>query len=505
MLQALFSFRERYRILHLTWFAFFISFVVWFSVAPFATTIQRELHLTSPQLKVLAICNLALTIPARIAIGIVLDRYGPRLTFSALLIFAVVPCLLTATARDFNQLVWSSLINSILGAGFVAGVRMVAEWFPSKEIGLAQGVYGGWGNFGAAASQFCLPLLAVAIAYFTGGTLNWRIAIATIGFVTALYGSIYFRYTQDTPPGEVYQRPQRHGGLEVTSPRSFWAMMLLDLGLLVSLGLLTYPLAQNNIHFLNSVQVQFIWIFLGLLYVFQFYKAWQVNREIVGALNPFSSEFLQPSQYYPFNQRYQMRQIALLDFTYLTNFGSQITALSILPTWFEQTFGLNPVAASLVATAYPVLNLVSRPSGGLISDRAGSRKWTMTGLTIGIGIGYLLMAKLDSHSNLTVAIGATMLCAYFVQAGAGATFSIVPLIRKSATGQIAGSVGAYGNVGGVVYLLIYSFSNARTLFYSMGVTALICASLCAFFLKEPQSSSATNSLETAVTSTKHPS
>ena len=504
MLRALFSFRDRYRILHLNWFAFFISFVVWFSISPFATTIQRELHLTSPQLKVLAICNLALTIPARILIGMVLDRYGPRLTFFALLVFAIVPSLLSATAHDFNQLVWSSLINSIMGAGFVAGVRMVAEWFPSKEIGLAQGIYGGWGNFGAAASQFCLPLLAVTSAYFIGGTLNWRIAIATVGVACAIYGIIYFRYTQDTPPGEVYQRPKRHGGLEVTSSRSFWAMTLLDLGMLISLGLLTYPLAQNNIHFLNSVQVKLIWVFLGLLYILQFYKAWQVNREIVGSLNPFSSDFLQPSVYYPPNQRYQVRQIALLDFTYLTNFGSQITALSILPIWFEQTFELNPVTASLVATAYPVLNLVSRPSGGLISDRAGSRKWTMTGLTIGIGIGYLLMGKLDAHSNLSVAIALTMLCAYFVQAGAGATFSIVPLIRKPVTGQIAGSVGAYGNVGGVIYLLIYSLSNAQTLFYSMGVTALICASLCAFFLKEPQSSFAT-SPEMAVTATKHSS
>lgn len=210
---------------------------------------------------------MALTIPARIAIGIVIDRYEPRLTFSALLVFAIVPCLLGATAHDFHQLVWSSLINRIVGSGFVAGVRMVAEWFPPKEIGLAQGIYGGWGNFGAAASGFCLPLLAVTSAYFTGGTLNWRMAIATIG----------------------------------------------------------------------------------------------------------------------------MRQTALLNFSYLTNSGSQITVLLILPTWFEQTFELNPVAASLVATAYPVLNLVFRPSGGLISDRTGSRKWTMTGLTSGIGIGYLLI------------------------------------------------------------------------------------------------------------------
>ena len=129
----------------------------------------------------------------------------------------------------------------------------------------------------------------------------------------------------------------------------------------------------------------------------------------------------------------------------------------------------------------------------------------MTGLTIGIGISYLLMGKLDARSNLTVAIALTMLCAYFVQAGAGATFSIVPLIRKSVTGQIAGSVGAYGNVGGVIYLLIYSLSNTQTLFYTMGVTALICASLCAFFLKEPSSSLATTAPKTLVSSNKHSS
>jgi NNP family nitrate/nitrite transporter-like MFS transporter len=114
------------------------------------------------------------------------------------------------------------------------------------------------------------------------------------------------------------------------------------------------------------------------------------------------------------------------------------------------------------------------------------------------------MGKLDARSNLTVAIALTM-CAYFVQAGAGATFSMVPLIRKSVTGQIAGSVGAYGNVGGVIYLLIYSLSNTQTLFYTMGVTALICAILCAFFLKEPSSSLATTAPKTLVSSNKHSS
>ena len=193
------SFSGRYRILHLTWFAFFLSFVVWFSFSPLATAIQKDLHLTPEQIKVLAICNLALTIPARIVIGMVLDRFGPRLTFSCLLGFAVLPCFATAIAVSFNQLVWCSLGTGIMGAGFVVGVRMVAEWFPPKEIGIAQGVYGGWGNFGAAAAGFILPSFAVATAVLTGGTSNWRLSVALSGLVSAIYGLIYYFSVSDTP------------------------------------------------------------------------------------------------------------------------------------------------------------------------------------------------------------------------------------------------------------------------------------------------------------------
>jgi len=73
------SFSGRYRILHLTWFL--LTFVVWFNYAPVATVIKAEFGLNEGQLRTLAICNVALTIPARIIVGMVLDRYGPRITY----------------------------------------------------------------------------------------------------------------------------------------------------------------------------------------------------------------------------------------------------------------------------------------------------------------------------------------------------------------------------------------------------------------------------------------
>ena len=225
-----------------------------------------------------------------------------------------------------------------MGAGFVVGVRMVAEWFPDQEIGIAQGIYGGWGNFGAAAAQFTLPAIAVATTFLSNGAVNWRLAILLTGIIAALYGVIYFFSVEDTPPGKVYQRPQRHGAMPVTSVKSFWAMITLDLGMLLSLGLLTFPLTQLTIHFLQGWQELLCWGFLAGLFILQTYKSWQVNQEVVGSLNPFNSNFIKDSKTYPPAQRYQFRQIALLSFTYLTNFGAQLAVFSILPMFFEQTF-----------------------------------------------------------------------------------------------------------------------------------------------------------------------
>ena len=172
MLNGLLSFKGPYKILNFAWFAFFLTFVVWFNYAPFATTIRADFHLTLAQSRTIGLCNLALTIPARILIGMILDRLGPRITYSAILIYAAIPCLAFALAQSFEQLVISRLAMGIVGAGFVVGIRLVAEWFDAKVIGLAQGIYGGWGNFGSFASEAILPSIALATAFLASGHEN---------------------------------------------------------------------------------------------------------------------------------------------------------------------------------------------------------------------------------------------------------------------------------------------------------------------------------------------
>ncbi|MEO9168373.1 MAG: MFS transporter, partial [Aestuariivirga sp.] len=74
----LFSLEPRIKILHYSWFAFFISFVVWFNLAPLAASIRDTFNLTKPEVAALLTLNVALAIPGRVLAGVLVDKIGPR-------------------------------------------------------------------------------------------------------------------------------------------------------------------------------------------------------------------------------------------------------------------------------------------------------------------------------------------------------------------------------------------------------------------------------------------
>ena len=102
---AVFKFRSpEIRALHLTWIAFFITFYVWFNMAPLASSMLKSVNwLTTDDLKLFAICNVALTIPARIIVGMALDRFGPRRVFSVLMVTMSLPALAFAFGNSMTQ------------------------------------------------------------------------------------------------------------------------------------------------------------------------------------------------------------------------------------------------------------------------------------------------------------------------------------------------------------------------------------------------------------------
>lgn len=465
LLRGVFRAGRATRTLHLTWVAFFTTFVVWFNFAPFATTIGKQFDLSKGQLVTLGLCNLALTVPARLVVGSLLDRFGPRRTFSAILVYALIPCLVFATAQSFTTLVIGRLLVGVVGAGFVVGIRMVSEWFPPREVGTAEGIYGGWGNFGAAAATLALPVIADVV----GGPDAWRWVIAGTGVIAAACGIVYSRSVTDTPDGVAYQRTKKASALEVTSPGAVWGLMALSVPLAAALGVIGWRIWKVGV--ITSAGLAVAIAASAVLLGIQLLAVHRANATA-------------RADGYPPEDRYPFASVAVLSLAYACTFGSELAAVSFLPTFFESTWGLSTAVAGAAASAFAVMNLVSRPAGGLISDLVTSRRRWLALLLGCLGGGYLLLSRLGAAWPLPVAIAMVLGTSLFAQAGNGAVYAIVPLVKKRVSGQIAGMAGAYGNVGGIAFLTTLIFVPVQSVFLVMGGASVV-ACIAARWLVEP--------------------
>lgn len=469
----LMSFTGKMKILHLSWMAFFITFLVWFNHAPLLSVIADSLGLSSSEIKTLLILNVALTIPARIIIGMLTDKYGPRLTFAVLLAVCSLPCFMFAFAQSFEQAAVARFLLGFIGAGFVIGIRMVSEWFPANELGTAEGIYGGWGNFGSAAAAMSLPLIALYIGNTFEVEEAWRYAVALTGCLSLGFSFIWYANVTDTPKGSTYFKPKKSGAMEVTSVGDFYLLLIMKLPMYGALALLTWKLSPNGVSLLTDTMATVAYVGLVLLFIYEVRKTYQINGHL------FKEEV-------PEMHRYEFKQVAVLNVLYFATFGSELAVVSMLPLFFAETFSLDMVYAGMLASLYAFMNLMSRPGGGWLSDKFG-RKKTLLILTAGLALGYFAMAAIDSSWPLVLAVITAMACSFFVQAGEGAVFAAVPLIKRRLTGQIAGMTGAYGNVGAVVYLTVLSMVSYQTFFLVIAATAVLGFATL-LFMKEPKGS-----------------
>ena len=175
----------------------------------------------------------------------------------------------------------------------------------------------------------------------------------------------------------------------------------------------------------------------------------------------------------------------MLNISYMVTFGSELAVVSMLPLFFTDYFGLSVVMAGIVASVFAGLNLIMRPAGGLISDRYG-RKLSLVIILAGLVIGYILMGMIDKTWSVLAATAATIFCSLFVNAGNGAVFAVIPLVKRRLTGQVAGIAGAYGNAGAVAFLTVLSFVDTSWFFLVIAGTALFSFLVVLMFMEEPK-------------------
>ena len=464
----LFSFSGKTRILHLTWFAFFLTFLVWFNHAPLLAAIRETFGLSDQQIKTLLILNVALTIPARIIVGMLVDAIGPKRMFSVLLVLSGILCFGFALADSYEQLALMRFLLGFTGAGFVIGIRLISEWFPAKQLGVAEGIYGGWGNFGSAAAAITLPSLALLF----GGDDGWRYATGLTGVLALLYAAVFFFSVSDTPKGSTYFKPKKNGAMEVTSKGDFFLYLVMNIPMYAALAVLAWKLGPANTAMLSGAFVNTAYAVLTTLYLFQTVRIYQINKHV------FTADV-------PEIDRYSFKQVAVLNLAYMVTFGSELAVVSMLPLFFKDIFDLSIVTAGLLGSSFGTMCILARPGGGWLSDKLG-RKTTLLIVLAGLVGGYVLMSRIDSSWPVALAVLATVICALFVHFGTGAVFAVVPLVKRRLTGQIAGMTGAYGNVGGVTFLTVLSFVSPMTFFLVIAGASLVTLVVVALFLDEPE-------------------
>jgi NNP family nitrate/nitrite transporter-like MFS transporter len=459
----------RMRILHLSWFAFFVTFYMWFSHGALIPFIKDELGLGEQEAKALLFLNVALTIPARTLVGSLVDRFGPRLMFSMLLAVAGVFCLFFACAQTYSQLAAARFLLGAAGAGFVIGIRLVTEWFPARQAGTAQGIYGGWGNFGASAANFALPALALWFGAQWGG---WRAAVALAGVVAIAYAVVFYAFVRNTPQGATYFSPKKLGPMEVSSWSDLVLYAIMSVPMFIAMAIIAWRLSPAGVALLSQYVTNAIYAGLAIWLIWQIASIVRMNRD---SLRRGVPEF----------DRYKFKQVAIVNLAYMVTFGSEVAVVSMLPLFFTENFSYSPLQAASLAGCFMAMNLIARPGGGYFSDRFG-RKKTLLVTVMGSALGYYAMSLMTPDWSF-VEIGAVVVfCSFFVQAGAGATFGVVPTIKRRLTGQIAGTTGAYGNIGSAVYLLIFTCTDGPQLFLIIAATCAVVAVLIQLLLEEPR-------------------
>lgn len=182
------------RTFHLAWVSFFVCFLGWFAAAPLMPAIRAELGLSPAQVAHLAIAAVIAAIPARIAVGWLCDRIGPRRTFAIVLVAGAAPVAAVGLARTYEELLVARFLVGAVGASFVVTTTHVARMFAPSCVGTATAAAAGWGNLGGGVANMIMPVVAIAV----GG---WRAAMIVPAIAMLGCAVAYLAWAKDTADG----------------------------------------------------------------------------------------------------------------------------------------------------------------------------------------------------------------------------------------------------------------------------------------------------------------
>ncbi len=215
------------RAFHLAWLAFFLCFLAWFAVAPLMPVIREDLGLSQAQVANSVIASIAITLLARIAVGRLLDRYGPRRVYAWLLVLGSLPVMGIGLARSYESFLFCRMAIGAIGASFVVTQVHTSLMFAPNVVATASATAAGWGNLGGGATQLLMPLaFGLLVSLGCEAWLGWRLALLGPGLALLAMGLAYARFAPDPPEARRASRRARGSFGEALREPRVWALCL---------------------------------------------------------------------------------------------------------------------------------------------------------------------------------------------------------------------------------------------------------------------------------------
>jgi MFS transporter, NNP family, nitrate/nitrite transporter len=186
------------RALALATVSFALSFAAWGLIGGLASVFAGLYQLTASQTALLVAIPVLLGSLARLPLGMLTDRFGGRLVFTALLAFSSLAAFVVPLTASYPAVLVAGFLIGMAGSSFAVGAAFVSRWTPAARQGTALGVYG-LGTMGQSLAVFVGPVVA--------SLWGWQAVFRGTSALLLLWAVIYFAFarnpTQTGPPATV--------------------------------------------------------------------------------------------------------------------------------------------------------------------------------------------------------------------------------------------------------------------------------------------------------------
>lgn len=125
----------------------------------------------------------------QIPVGVIVDKLGARLTYSIAIIWWSLCTIFTGLGKSLGALIGIRILMGIGEApAFPTNTRVISDWLPSHEKGIANGIFNSGTAIGIGMST---PLLAWIIQSW-----GWQVSfvvVGTVGFVWLIFWLFFFK------------------------------------------------------------------------------------------------------------------------------------------------------------------------------------------------------------------------------------------------------------------------------------------------------------------------